>query len=400
MRSQWWSNEKIAAYQRTRLLEMLRYCVEHVPYYADLGLSPAHIATVDDLQRFPITRKRDVQAQAERFLARPFANRALNVSTSSGMTGEPTATYFDQDSWIFVKFALKARRVLSDVKWPKQRVMILSASHARAWSSIPSLGLVDVAYMSVSDPEAVDKNLDALLDFEPTILYGLPSYLVALADAAKQRKAALPRVPLIYTSSEVLSSSTRATLGRAYRGRIVDIYGSSEFKEIAVQCKHGRYHINFESVYLETVAETQAGPKRLIVTGLVNKAMPLVRYDLGDTAEIVAEPCPCGRKSTQLVEVQGRLADVIEFPDGTRVAPYVLEDVIERQPTVRFFAIVHESPWSLRIELLEDGAQSDSARHTIERGLRERLPPQATLRFVRLTSRHSTMKRRAVSREF
>jgi phenylacetate-CoA ligase len=400
LRSQWWSNEKIAAYQRARLIDMLRHSVERVPFYADLGLAAADIASSDDLQRFPVIRKHDVQRQTERFLARGVDKSELHVSTSSGTTGEPAVTYFDDESWLLVKFALKARRVLSDVRSPRQRVLIMSASHGHAWSSAPRFGLVSVAYMSLADPDPVEQNLAELLRLKPTIVYGFPSYLLALADAAKSQKIDLPRVPVIYTSSEVLSPAARAALGRAYGGRVIDVYGSSEFKEIAVQCKHNSYHINFESVYVETVKEHDDAPARLLVTSLVNKAMPLIRYELGDAAETVAARCPCGRSSMQLIRVQGRLAEMLEFPDGTRVSPYVLEDVIENDPAVRYFKIAHESPWSLRIEILADAADPDAYRRNIELRLRERLPAQASLRFVALTERPRPVKRRAVSREF
>jgi phenylacetate-CoA ligase len=189
-------------------------------------------------------------------------------------------------------------------------------------------------------------------------------------------------------------------LTAAYRGRVIDVYGSTEFKEIAVQCPHGRYHINFESVYVESVADGRGGPPRLLITTLVNRAMSLIRYELGDTGRLADENCACGRYSPQIVGLQGRLSEMLSFPDGTRISPYLLTTAIEEHSSVRHFRIVHEQPAALRIETFAAPPLSEADRSSIEGRLRELLPADTSVRFVTLTERGAHQKRRAVSREF
>src|SRR5690606_9389387 len=134
---------------------------------------------------------------------------------------------------------------------------------------------------------------------------------------------------------------------------------------------------------------------------LLNRAMPLVRYEIGDLGEVREAECPCGRKSEQLVAIEGRVADMLSFPDGTRISPYALEDAIEREPCVRYFGIAHEAPWALRIEFLPraEDAPAD-AQERLEQRLRGQLPAAVSLRFVVLDDLPKTTKRRAVTREF
>jgi phenylacetate-coenzyme A ligase PaaK-like adenylate-forming protein len=44
---------------------------------------------------------------------------------------------------------------------------------------------------------------------------------------------------------------------------------------------------------------------RVVATSLNNFAMPLIRYETGDTAEVGA-PCPCGRGLPVLTRIMGR----------------------------------------------------------------------------------------------
>jgi phenylacetate-CoA ligase len=56
-------------------------------------------------------------------------------------------------------------------------------------------------------------------------------------------------------------------------------------------------------------------PGRVLVTSLHNSAMPLIRYDIGDVAEL-GEPCDTGLSWPVLNKVNGRLRDSIVLPNG------------------------------------------------------------------------------------
>jgi phenylacetate-CoA ligase len=401
LRSQWWSTEQIRDYQCARLVALLRYAVEQVPFYAALGIPAREIRSIEDIRRFPIVTKAELQARADDFLSSEFQKNQLHCSRSSGMTGEPTVTYFDEGSWLLCKYALKARRVLSAIRVARQRVLIISdeAAPDESGAAVPRLGAFFLDIRGIRLGGDLSEEVRKVVSFRPTVVYAFPSYLAALADAAVQANIEIPKVPLIYTSSEVLTSTARASLERAYGGRVIDIYGSTEFKEVAVQCEQGRYHVNFESVHVES-HDSGDGLARLLVTTLVNKAMPLIRYQLGDTGKVESAVCACGRHSEHLVDLQGRLSDMLVFPDGTVLSPYLVEAVVEQHPTVKHFRIVHEQPWALRIEILAQPSLAESERGSLAASLRRVLPAGVSLSFVELNDRGIGTKRRVVAREF
>ena len=166
--------------------------------------------------------------------------------------------------------------------------------------------------------------------FRPDAIYAFPSWFLEMADHVSGSGESLSRVRTLFTSSEVLTDVARASIERAFGGKVFDIYGSSEFKEVAWQCGHGRYHLNFESVYAEQAVSSDASRKRaLILTSLNNRAMPLIRFRTGDQGRIREVDCACGRETVSIVDISGREVDMVVLPDGRRLSPYVLTTAIE-----------------------------------------------------------------------
>ena len=122
---------------------------------------------------------------------------------------------------------------------------------------------------------------------------------------------------------------------------------STEFKEIAHECAYGRYHINFESVYVETEAEDDQTTPRLLVTSLVNKAMPLIRFDIGDYAKLGHDACACGRESPYLIDIAGREAEFLQLADGRRLSPYLLTTAVETAPGLVKYQFVQHADLAL-----------------------------------------------------
>jgi phenylacetate-CoA ligase len=142
-------------------------------------------------------------------------------------------------------------------------------------------------------------------------------------DAAGSRVANLRQVS---TMGETLSADVRATCQRLLGVPIVDMYSSQEIGYIALQCPTSeRYHVQSEVAYVEVVdahgARCQPGQiGRVVVTPLHNFAMPLVRYEVGDFAE-VGGPCECGRGLPVLNRIMGRQRNMITLPSGETFWP-------------------------------------------------------------------------------
>jgi phenylacetate-CoA ligase len=105
-----------------------------------------------------------------------------------------------------------------------------------------------------------------------------------------------------------------------------DVYSAEEVGYVALQCpQHEHYHVQSESLFVEILDERgracapgQVG--RVVVTDLHNFATPLVRYEIGDYAEVGA-PCDCGRGLPVLSRIAGRVRNMLLTADGKRFWP-------------------------------------------------------------------------------
>jgi phenylacetate-CoA ligase len=62
------------------------------------------------------------------------------------------------------------------------------------------------------------------------------------------------------------------------------------------------------------------------VTDLTNRAMPILRYQVGDVAVLSKRRCPCGRGLPLLDRLDGREADYVVTPAGDLISGISLTD--------------------------------------------------------------------------
>jgi phenylacetate-CoA ligase len=274
-------------------------------------------------------------------------------STSSGSTGEPFRVYYDARAWAVLKVLVKLRARRRCGLEVGHRVALLDA--VPPVDASPDGGPAGrVARISVLQPaEVVAAQLVA---FAPHAVYGLPSALRE-AGAILQNGGARFRVPLVFTSGELLHPGARAAISRAFQGRVFDIYGSSETKEIAWECPAGGMHVNADVVLAEIVDDDgrpvpEGAEGHIVVTSLVNHATPLLRYRTGDRGSLLPGHCECGLAFPLLGVVTGREADVLELQGGRRVSPYALTCALERVGQLLRYQITQLDPVRVRVRAI------------------------------------------------
>ena len=148
------------------------------------------------------------------------------------------------------------------------------------------------------------------------------------------------RPQAIVTSAETLQDDERALLERVFGCAVFNRYGCREVSVIASECAaHTGLHTMAEGLYLEI--ETPTGPARpgvvgsIFVTDLLNHAMPLIRYRIGDMASWATGTCPCGRGLPRLERVAGRVTDFLVGGDGRLVSGVFLATyVVAQRPSL------------------------------------------------------------------
>lgn len=186
----------------------------------------------------------------------------------------------------------------------------------------------------------IDTQLDWLVTRKPDYLMSYSSILKGLAIASQQRGIAL-EFDLIFSVGTVVDEEIRALCRSVFRSEIADTYGAQEVGHIAAQCPEcGEYHISAETVFVEILrddgcpaASGEIG--RVVVTPLYNYAMPFVRYEVGDLAEVGTADPHCSHRLPTLRRIFGRYRNLFRFRDGTTLWPvgprFALEELSIRQ---------------------------------------------------------------------
>src|SRR5262249_17522788 len=156
----------------------------------------------------------------------------------------------------------------------------------------------------------LDTQLDLLLARPPAYLAPVSGIIKDLALTLQRRGIEL-KFELLFSCAAPVDSELRALCRSVFGAEIADTYGAREAGHLAAQCPSCGDG--------SPAASGETG--RVVVTPLYNYAMPLIRYELGDYAEVGGTEPPCGIKLPTLRRILGRHRNLFRFRDGTRVWP-------------------------------------------------------------------------------
>ncbi len=334
--------ESVRSLQRKRLEEQLAHAVTQVPAYRELEPGAP-------LSEWPLMTKPDIRDRLVEYCDDAIQAKRCRAAYTSGTTGVPVKVIHDIDH-IAHKYALALRRNHAAGLPLRRRILIPMCDGALPWIEYasPAHGNSIIAQFGSTDQgDELARLLDKASAFEPDIVYGHPSSCVAFVRALSATSAAI-RPRCVLTCGENLSQPARDELESTLHAPVRDGYGMCEFGTIAVQCERGNYHIESERLVVEIVDDkgrtaAPGEPGEVVVTELVNRAMPLIRYRTGDVASLDPHSCDCGYPGDVLTGLEGRDLGVVSFEGGFTVPVTALAKIVRRFP-LRRFQLVRRAP--------------------------------------------------------
>jgi phenylacetate-CoA ligase len=356
----------LAALQLQRLDRLTAHLEMHSAHFrsrlCEAGLRRADLLAPHGLQRLPVLSRRTLQNAQHLFCETLPAGHGPTYETqTSGSTGEPVVvrrTAVNGMDWMAVTMRehLWHRR---DFREPlcAIRASITELTLFKDWGAPVNELFKTGPALGIPVPTDIERQIELIRDFQPGILVIYPSNLAAFMN----RGIELPSVHQVLTIGETLSPQTRDDAAQMF-GAITDTYSSQELGTIAIQCPDSSlYHVMAENLMVEVLnadgtpcREGETG--RVVATDLRNFATPLVRYDIGDFAE-VGSPCRCGRGLPTLSRIFGRQRNLVVLPDGTRHWPLV------------GFCYFREIAPVMQYQFIQDGRDTIELRLVTERPL-------------------------------
>ncbi len=377
--SQWWPPAAMERHQFGQLATVVAHAAATVPFYGprlqEMGWSPDRPLTAEQWRQMPVLRRAELQeaGDAVRSGAVPADHGRQFTLMTSGSTGRPVQTVGTALTQLFWA-ALTIRDHLWHNRDFAQKLAVVrqftlaaappvNGATGANWGSATD-GVLRTGPAAALDIDRTVREQAAWLDRErPGYLLTYPSNVVALARHFSDRGQTLAGLLEVRTFGEVLEPRARDACRDAWGVPLVDMYSSQEVGYIALQCpEHDNYHVQSENLLVEIVDDDgqacvpgQVG--RVVVTTLHNFATPLLRYELGDFAE-VGGPCPCGRGLPVLTRVLGRQRNMLTLPDGDQRWPNIRDPAEFASaggpalPPLQQFQVIQRSLTSLEVLLV------------------------------------------------
>lgn len=371
--SEWWSLDQLQAAQFLQLRSLLKHSFANVPFYKDklknLGWNPEEPLTLASWQHLSVLTRQQVQDTSDALTCKTLGSThgELGAVHTSGSVGTPIkVSKTAVSNIIFVAVTLRDhfwhRRNLQGKfaqirTFPDGVAQYPAGARQGSWGG-PLEGLYKTGEgVALAITASIEQQLEWLQRQQPEYLLTFPSVADALARQALLSNTRLESLTQLATVGEALGENSRQLCRNAFGVDLVDMYSAQEVGYLALQCPDTEnYHIQSESAYVEVLDENDqpCGPGqvgRVVATPLQNFATPLIRYEIGDYAE-VGEPCPCGRGLPTLTRVLGRTRNIMTLPDGAKYWPRLSElrycDIVP----VQQFQVVQKSLQQLEVKLV------------------------------------------------
>jgi len=341
---------------------MVRQAYDHVPFYRKIfdqrGITPDDILCAEDLCRLPIIRREDIQASpAGEFRAAEIEPEACVVRRTGGSTGKPLNILTHRQDLEFEALAWIRTWLRLGLKVTDRQVVIKDLndhnfSDKTRW--FQHLGFLQVRYVDLYTQ--IPLLIEELEAYQPEVIRGSPTILGALGrEMSKTPQYQKIRPRLVFTRGDILSLQVKSLLEANFGSRVVDCYGATEGGCIAWQCPDcGFYHVNEDLIIVEVIKDGQPAQPgdvgEVVITNLFSRAMPFIRYSLGDLCCIEDKTCGEHSGTLSLQPILGRTADQVVLRDGRVIQPdFFRPDEFEG---VLEYQVVHERIHDGRIDQL------------------------------------------------
>lgn len=332
-----WSQEEAQARQNEKLAETLQWCLQEIPFYQKRVKLDAKAITAENaqqaLQAFPVLTSAMVNQHFDQLHVNPLPDHVF-LNRSGGTTGQPTSFYLDRFSEDWVRAT----------KWYLDQVTGLKAGDSKwvIWGSSEEFSRRKrsrkarlaswlgndtwIQGFSLSD-EDLDQILDTMMIKPPALVLAYTDIVDRLAKRAEDRQLNIPNSIHFMVTAGTLYAPIRQRIERVFGPVVFNRYGSREFGDMAMSCTAGNsLHVVGLTHFLEIADEcgnrlAQGEAGEILVTSLVNRSMPLVRYAIKDWGSISTEACACGNPWHRIERLDGRSQDLFFAPDGRKISP-------------------------------------------------------------------------------
>lgn len=389
-----WSKYQIKEYQQVLIKEMLAYCIKYVPYYRDYNKLRSKNSNWDPLilSNWPILEKDLIRKDPDRFLSDQYNKKTLVNIPTSGTSGKPMSFWFSKEAlsywYALYEYRIKMWNGVSDKdNWANfggQLVCEIGRTKPPYWVKNYAMNQLYLSSYNIR-PDTIKDYANALIDYKVKYVLGYVSSIFSIANESLKQKISLPQLKVVITNAEPLLEGQREIISKAFKCKVIQTYSGCEFSFSGNEDLNQDMFIWPEAGKLEVTSETGVisnyGKGELIVTGLINRAMPLIRYRVGDSVEII-EADRINLPYDRFGQIFGRTDDLLISNNGDLVGR--LDPVFKFDLKIKEAQIIQEDYGLFTVNVVPDIGYSSKDVNAISERLKERVGKNAIVNVLTL----------------
>lgn len=341
------SKGELASIQEKKLSDLLCWAYDHSAYYKSqmdlIGFDPRQGFDWEKFNKIPIITKSTLVSENSKIQVDPAKFDKVFHCESSGTSGQVLSFIRDEEWDSFIRAAqLRGYSWHGVNPW---NFNIYFWGYNSSFLKKIKLRILDLLVNRYRIFDYNERSLSNLKKKSKKVVYieGYSSMIYEMAKLIPDSQENFKYLKLVKGTSEKIFPHYKTTVEQAFGKKLRSEYGAAEAGIIAFECPEGNMHLIEEGVYVEVNED-----KEIIITNLVSKSFPIIRYKLGDAVEMADENtiCPCGRAHRIINEVTGRIGKNIQgkslvYPSLTLY--YIFKNIFfEYNTTIDYQAIQEE----------------------------------------------------------
>ena len=318
--------------QQEKLAKLLKYAKDNCDFYNNYELN---------IEQFPVINKQIIKDNFEKIFVHKFNKNDLHKMSTSGSTGTPFTVYQNSEKRKAILaevifFGKKANFEFGE-KEIYTRIWVNSVKKSKLKKYLQNLIPFDISLLDEDNLEKLDNTLKSrkvkcMLSYAST-LYVYDKYLIKNNKNNKNNKY---KIKSIISGSELLNETTRESLSKYFNCNVYSRYSNEENgllgQDFGFDKKFWLNETNYYIEFLKVDSNFPAEPgelSRIVVTDLLNFAMPMIRYDTGDLCKFSIE-----NNRKYITEIYGRRGDLIFNTSGKSMSPHVITNNMWEIPNI------------------------------------------------------------------
>ena len=350
-------------------------------------------------EELPIMQKTDYQHSINELLSNEYTKNNTYIANTSGSSGKPFF-YAKNKSAHAMTWALAEDRYKwhsLDLKSKQARYFGTPLENTGKYYELSKDFIMNRKKLLIFDLSAdkLNEHIKIFSKIKFNFIYGYTNALVLFARYLIKNDLILnyicPTLKLCITTSEVLTFEDRKILNSAFGVAVVNEYGISEAGGItAFENRNFDWILSCETQFIEIVdndgSTVDIGEEgKILITDLHNKAMPFIRYEVGDTGVLKFQ-----ESNNQLVlsKLTGRTNDTILLPSGKKSPGltfyYISRSILESSGILKEFVIRQVALNIFIFDIISDRDLTDDEIRKIQKKMDIYLEPGLKLKINRL----------------